>query len=70
MAVLRQQNAQPLSSGQHASAEAYTRYIRGYTENARQIKHLLGFRARFVRRYPDLRDWFQAPLAERLPTMR
>ena len=66
MAVLRQQNAQPLSSGQHASAEAYTRYIRGYTENARQIKHLLGFRARFVRRYPDLGDWFRAPLAERV----
>ena len=66
MAMLRQQSAQPLSSCQHASAEAYARYIRGYTENARQIRHLLGFRARFVRRYPDLGDWFRAPLAERV----
>src|SRR5260221_11432506 len=66
MAMLRQQSAQPLPSCQHASAEAYARYIRGYTDNARQIKHLLGFRARFVRRYPDLGNWFQAPLAERV----
>ncbi len=66
MAMLRQQSAQPLPFCQHARAEAYARYIRGYTENARQIKHLLGFRARFVRRYPDLGDWFRAPLAERV----
>ncbi|MGH9827834.1 MAG: tyrosine-type recombinase/integrase, partial [Blastocatellia bacterium] len=66
MALLRQQSAQPASAYQHASAEAYASYIRGYTENARQITHLLGFRARFVRRYPHLGDWFRAPLAERV----
>jgi integrase len=64
MTLLRQQSAQP--SCEHASAEAYATYIRGYTQNARQIKHLLGFRARFVQRYPDLGDWFAAPLAERV----
>src|SRR5438270_2793924 len=66
MTMGRQQRAQPLSSCQHASAEAYATYIRGYTQNARQIRHLLGFRARFVRRYPDLGDWFGGPLAERV----
>ena len=66
MTLLRQQSAQPLPFCQHASAEAYARYIRGYTENARQIRHLLGFRARFVRGYPDLGDWMRAPLAERV----
>src|SRR5437870_4261903 len=64
MTLLRQQSAQP--SCEHASAEAYATYIRGYTQNARQIRHLLGFRARFVQRYPDLGDWFAAPLAERV----
>lgn len=66
MTMGRQQRAQPLSSCEHASAEAYTTYIRGYTQNARQIRHLLGFRARFVRGYPDLGDWMRAPLAERV----
>ena len=66
MTMGRQQRAQPLSSCQHASAEAYATYIRGYTQNARQIRHLLGFRARFVRGYPDLGDWMRAPLAERV----
>ncbi len=66
MTMGRQQRAQPLSSCQHASAEAYATYIRGYTHNARQIRHLLAFRARFVRRYPDLGDWFGGPLAERV----
>lgn len=66
MALLRQQSTHPVSASAHASAEAYARYIRGYTENARQLTHLLGFRARFVRRYPDLGGWFRAPLAERV----
>jgi integrase len=66
MSMLRQQSGQPSPSCQHAGAEAYATYIQGYTENARQIRHLLGFRARFVRRYPDLGDWVRASLAERV----
>ena len=66
MTAVRSLSGQPVPACQHARAEAYTTYIRGYTDNARQLRHLLGFRARFVRRYPDLRDWFQASLAERV----
>src|SRR6266849_4841211 len=55
-----------LPSCQHASAEEYTRFIQAYTENLRQRHHLLGFRSRFVRSYPDLHLWFQKPLAERV----
>src|SRR2546427_3180967 len=66
MTVMRYLSGQPLPACQHARAEVYAIYIRGYTDNTRQLRHLLGFRARFVRRYPDLRDWFQAPLAERV----
>ena len=55
----------PLSC-QHASGEEYTRFIQASTENLRQRRHLLGFRSRFVRSYPDLHLWFQRPLAERV----
>jgi hypothetical protein len=55
-----------LPSCQHASAEEYTRFIQASTENLRQRHHLLGFRSRFVRSYPDLHLWFQKPLAERV----
>ncbi len=66
MSMVRQQSGQPAHTSQHAGAEAYATYIRGYTQNARQLRHLLGFRARFVRRYPDLGDWVRASLAERV----
>src|SRR5207244_13098031 len=55
-----------LPSCQHASAQEYTRFIQASTENLRQRRHLLGFRSRFVRSYPDLHLWFQKPLAERV----
>lgn len=55
-----------LPSCQHASAEEYTRFIQASTESLRQRRHLLGFRSRFVRSYPDLHLWFQKPLAERV----
>src|SRR5258708_34862319 len=55
-----------LPSCQHASAEEYTRFIQASTENLRQRRHLLGFRSRFVRSYPDLHLWFQRSLAERV----
>ncbi len=59
-------SASLLPSCQHASAEEYTRFIQASTENLRQRRHLLGFRSRFVRSYPDLHLWFQQPLAERV----
>src|SRR5260370_3510604 len=55
----------PLSC-QHASGEEYTQFIQESTESIRQRRHLLGFRSRFVRSYPDLHLWFQKPLAERV----
>jgi integrase len=50
----------------HASLEEYRAFVAGYCGNARQIRHLMGCYGRFVRRYPDLADWFNAPLSERV----
>lgn len=54
-----------LPNCRHASVEEYAQFItyipsRGYRE------HLLKDRARFVRHYPNLLDWFKAPLLERV----
>src|SRR5260221_685958 len=45
--------------------EEYTAFVHAYTTNMRQRQHLLSAQSRFVRRYPDLNQWFAAPLAER-----
>ncbi len=51
---------------QHASAEEYARFLQEYAHNAKHRTALLRCRKQFVRRYPDLRGWFSAPLTERV----
>jgi integrase len=56
----------------HASAEEYATFVQAWTslhsyaDRARTKAWLLRCRAKFVQDYPDLRDWFAAPLAERV----
>ncbi len=51
---------------QHASEEEYTSFVQSYTNSERYRQDLLDARAKFVRSYPDLRDWFRVPLTERI----
>ncbi len=53
-------------SYQHASVEEYTAFIRAYLDDSSAVPHYLRMRAHFVRAYPDLHAWFEAPLAERV----
>jgi len=53
-------------SYQHASVEEYTFFIRAYLNDSSAVPHYLRMRAQFVRTYPDLHAWFEAPLAERV----
>ncbi len=50
----------------HAGKEEYRGFLRrrGLTDTT--IQNLMHQRSRFVRTYPDLRDWFAAPLPERV----
>jgi integrase len=57
----RQRNREP----QHVSAEEYAKFIRA-RYGAGSAKHFLHARAEFVDSYPDLSDWLQLPLAERV----
>lgn len=50
----------------HASSEEYKDFVYGYTQNRDHRRLLLQYQARFMQRYPDLRNWFSAPLAERV----
>jgi integrase len=59
------QSREQVPSYQHASAEEYTTFVHAYTTNTRQRQHLLSAQSRFVRYYPDLNQWFAAPLTER-----
>lgn len=51
---------------QHASVEEYAAFVQAYTPRQSCRNHLLRFRKQFVRCYPQLLDWFQAPLPERI----
>jgi integrase len=51
---------------QHASVEEYTTFVREYAQQAKHRATLLRLRKKFVQQYPDLRDWFAAPLPERV----
>ncbi len=51
---------------QHASPEEYAQYLNSYRGSTPSTKQSLYAQARFMRAYPDLRDWFKAPLAERV----
>lgn len=50
----------------HASVEEYTAFLQKCQIDGRHRKELLHFREQFVQCYPDLRDWFKAPLPERV----
>lgn len=57
---------------QHASAEEYAAFLqayareRGYTRPRKEQARLLLCRTKFVQCYPDLSEWFSAPLIERV----
>src|SRR6266568_7186779 len=53
-------------SYQHASVEEYTAFIKAYLDDSTAVPHYLRMHAHFVRTYPDLQRWFEAPLAERV----
>src|SRR5689334_1293656 len=58
--------AQLISTVEHASEE-YLSFIRQmYATPVRYRDRLLLRHKRFVQQYPDLRDWFTAPLTERV----
>lgn len=52
----------------HASEREYLRFLEGYSKakDRGTIREYLVLRSRFVEAYPDLRDWFAAPLSERV----
>ena len=52
----------------HGTEEEYRSFLESHTADAtrRVVRDKLGMRRRFVRAYPELADWFRAPLAERL----
>jgi integrase len=54
----------PDPSWQHAEEEEYVAFLQRYGNSYRE--HLLIRRKQFVQRYPDLQNWFQLPLAERV----
>ena len=51
---------------QHATVEEYAAFLQEYTVNAKQRTAFLRSRKYFIRHYPNLRDWFAAPLSERV----
>ncbi len=59
-------NSHPAPLCRHASSEEYKEFVYGYTKNRECRRLLLQYQAGFMQRYPDLRNWFKAPLAERV----
>jgi integrase len=50
----------------HASVEEYAAFVHSYATSRGSANGFLLARQRFVRQYPDLADWFAAPLADRV----
>lgn len=50
----------------HASEAEYLAFVERYYQNGDTRTFCQANRDRFVRRYPDVADWFAAPLAERI----
>ena len=50
---------------QHATEEEYGAFVR-QRQDIRCGSNLLSAYRRFIRHYPDLDEWFRAPLAERV----
>ena len=57
---------QSLPTYQHATEAEYTHFVHEYTTNQERRYQLLRAYRRFIQRYPDLRGWWQVPLAERV----
>lgn len=53
----------------HAGREEYAAFLRTRARPGQRKRHLLAY-TRFVAEYPDLRDWFAAPLPERVGALR
>lgn len=51
---------------QHCSAEEYARFVTSATVSEAYRRQMLGFRRRFVARWPKLPDWYEEPLAIRV----
>ena len=66
MKTVKASQSLPEFSPQHASADEYAAFLRSYLANEESRGCALGRRDQFVRRYPDLLDWFRAPLTERV----
>jgi integrase len=60
------QNVQPQVSWKHASLEEYTAFVSTYARTPGSQDYLLRSYRRFVKQYPDLLEWFQAPLPQRI----
>lgn len=60
------QPASSLPRFEHASVEEYRTFVEAHPASVVYRKSLLKYRARFVRNYPDLQEWFAAPLVERV----
>jgi integrase len=56
----------PQFTPQHATAEEYAEFLGDHLRKASSIKTYLHRRKQFVDAYPELADWFSAPLAERI----
>lgn len=55
-----------ISSCHHAGREEYAQFLQAHIPNCGYRKQLLKYQSRFVRHYPNLPDWFKAPLIERV----
>ncbi len=53
-------------SPKHASADEYATFVRSYIADKESAWGAINRRDQFVRRYPDLLEWFRAPATERL----
>jgi hypothetical protein len=60
------QNVQPQVPWKHASLEEYTAFVRTYARTPGSQDYLLRSYRRFVKQYPDLLEWFQALLPQRI----
>ena len=66
MNALNLSHEYPFPDFHHASREEYAMFVFTYTESQEYRRHLLHWYAQFVQQYPHLRDWFTAPLPERV----
>lgn len=65
--VPQPQSSEPGFVPRHASEEEYREFLSGYSKgNRKTVRGHLQKRRHFADAYPDLEDWFAAPLAERI----